>query len=119
MFKHALIGFVAVALLSACSKSDTVHVEISNHGRAEIRDVTVYSGLDKYSMSMIGAGDRKTFRLFPDGDRPIIFLKFSLNGEAMSWRGPEIPTGTGYRIDISIDALGVISERDCLTPCRL
>ena len=87
---------------------------------SQLRNLTVVAGSDRYSWDMLASGDSRNVNLLPaeEGDRRLTFL-YTLNGQAMSWDGPVVPAGAGYRIAIVVNAKGQISARHCLLPCSL
>ena len=118
---------VCVPLLVAggCAvwSNDAVRITVSFTGstpQAQLRNLTVVSGNDRYSWDALASGDSRNVNLLPDSadDRRLTFL-YTLDEQAMSWEGPAIPLGAGYRIAVAVDAQGRITERHCLLPCSL
>jgi hypothetical protein len=122
--RHVVV-FVWLLLAGACAvwSNDAVRVTVSFTGstpQTQLRNLTVVSGNDRYSWDALASGDSRDINLLPDaaGDRRLTFL-YTLDEQAMSWEGPAIPLGAGYRIAIAVDAQGRITERHCLLPCSL
>lgn len=86
----------------------------------QLTDLAVFSGADKYSWYVLAAGEAKTINLLPGprNNRQLVLL-YTLDGEKKSWEGPKFPFGTGYRIEVKIDARGTVASRHCVLPCSL
>jgi len=102
--------------------NDAVRVKVIFAAPAENReltDVDIVVGSDKHHWDSLRAGTETSVNLLPgpENDRQLTFL-YSLNGAKRSWDGPKIPTGAGYRIEITIDRNGNISSRHCILPCK-
>jgi hypothetical protein len=83
----------------------------------EVRGLRIISGADKAFWPVLRSGDTARTRLFTGGDETSLTMQFTINGEQVSWHGPDIPDGAGYRIAIEVDSVGQVTERHCLLPC--
>jgi hypothetical protein len=82
-----------------------------------LADVVLIVGADKFSWGELLPDERVRITMVPGLARPDVTLLFTLHGERIPWRGPELPYGTGYRIALDIDGHGQVEERHCLLPC--
>jgi hypothetical protein len=85
-----------------------------------LTDVSVIVGSDKFFWHDLSAGEVETVTLMPgpQDDRQLTLL-YTMDGEQKSWDGPKFNLGTGYRIEIKVDARGTITYRHCILPCSL
>jgi hypothetical protein len=116
---------LALLLLAGCAvwSNDAVRITVTFAGAspaAWLENLTVVSGSDRYSWDALASGDSRSINLLPGeaDDRRLAFL-YTLNAQMLSWDGPPIPVGAGYRITIVVDAQGRITERHCLLPRSL
>lgn len=86
----------------------------------QITDLSLIVGSDKYSWPSLSSGSDRNVNLTPgpEDDRQLSFL-YTFDGEKRSWEGPKFDKGTGYRMEITIDADGRIASRHCILPCTL
>ena len=85
-----------------------------------LADLTAVVGGDKYSWESLRAGADRRINLLPgpQDDRQLLF-SYTFKGERRHWKGPEFGPGTGYQIEVKVDAAGRVSERHCVLPCQL
>ena len=103
--------------------NDVVKVRIifpasaQNH---QISDLSLIVGGDKYSWPSLSPGADRNVNLEPgpEDDRQLAFL-YTFDGDKRSWDGPKFDAGTGYRMEITVDASGHVSSRHCILPCTL
>ena len=103
--------------------NDTVKVRIiftDTNPLRRLTNVSVIVGSDKFFWHTIAPGTVETVTLTPRArdDRQMTLL-YTLNGLQKSWDGPKFDVGTGYRMEIKIDAQGKVAHRHCILPCRL
>jgi len=118
-------GLLALLLRAGCAvwSNDAVRITVTFAGAtpaARLENLTLVSGSDRCSWDALASGDSRSINLLPGeaDDRRLAFL-YTLNAQMLSWDGPAIPVGAGYRIAIVVDAQGRITERHCLLPCSL
>jgi hypothetical protein len=102
---------------------DAVSVEVafvSPKGTHQLTDLSLISGKDVFSRPYLDAGKKKSITLEPGpaDDRRLTVL-YTLDGIRKSWTGPQVTTGRGYRIELTIDDGGDVAYRHCMRPCRL
>ena len=103
--------------------NDVVNIRVivpasaQNH---QITDLSLIVGSDKYSWPDLSPGADRNVNLAPgpEDDRQLFFL-YTFDGEKRSWEGPKFDVGTGYRMEITIDANGHVASRHCILPCSL
>jgi len=103
--------------------NDVVKVNVSFETPSRDREVTdldVVVGSATYSWPSLKAGASRSMNLLPgpEDDRQLSF-SYKFDGDKRYWEGPKIPTGAGYRMEITIDASGHVSGRHCILPCSL
>jgi hypothetical protein len=96
-----------------------VIVEAAAQGR-QVSDLDLVAGSATYSWPGQKAGATRDVNLLPgpEDDRQL-FFSYKFDGEKRYWDGPKIPMGSGYRMEITIDASGRVSSRHCILPCTL
>jgi hypothetical protein len=103
--------------------NDVVKVKVmfsaSSPGR-QLTELTLVAGSDKYSWDTLPAGAVRSVNLLPGprDDRQVL-LSFALDGRMRYWAGPKFDIGTGYEIEVTVDATGNVTARHCLLPCSL
>ncbi len=112
-------------LIAGCGNwsNDTVKIRIvftDNNPTHQLTNVSIVVGSDKYFWRTIAAGKVETVTLRPSAtdDRQMTLL-YTLEGQQKSWDGPKFDVGTGYRIEIKIDAHSFITHRHCILPCSI
>lgn len=125
MRSRLLLAVVFAATIAGCNveNNKTVNIKIAfndQHHAHQLTNISVIAGSDKFFFHSIAAGTAETVTLSPGAqDDKQVSLLFSLDGQQKSWDGPKFDIDKGYRIEINIDALGVIQDRHCILPCSL
>ena len=88
-------------------------------GTRELRSLRLIAGADKAHWPALRAGESVRTTLFTEGEDTSITVQFVIHEEQLSWQGPTLAPGTGYRIAIQIDSSGRVAEEHCLLPCQL
>lgn len=98
-----------------------VWISFTDANTAELlKDVSVIVGGDKFFWHGIPAGTVERVTLRPgELDNRQLTLIYTQNDLKKYWEGPEFEAGTNYRIEIKIDAKGIVSQRHCFQPCSL
>ena len=86
---------------------------------SDLGEVVLIVGADKISWGTLARGESVGAILNPMGEPPEVFMTYVLAGQKLSWEGPRLSKGAGYRIHIFIDSHGGVSEQHCTQPCRL
>jgi hypothetical protein len=109
-----LAAALATVVLSACIGPHDVQVEVSYDAPESapvLMELALIAGSDKSSWPSLTPGDRVSVVLKPEGSPPQLTVLFARAGERHAWEGPRFPVGKAYKIRVSIDGMGRVSER--------
>jgi hypothetical protein len=105
-----------------CALGSRVDVSVTfagSGGNERVERLYVHTSGNKAFRSSLAPGETAHLLLDPEGEQPQLVLGYTLHGKRLGWDGPEFPPGTGYRMVVTIDSQGAISERHCMAPCCL
>ena len=119
------VGICLAVIAAGCGmwSNDIVEATVvfdSEDKGTTLSDVRVIVGSDKFHWPRLAAGQTDKVKLRPhaDDDRQLTLL-FRLNEQNKAWEGPKFGLGVGYRIVMTIDSRGGVTDRHCILPCDL
>ena len=69
-----------------------------------LQKLLVFAGASKSSWSLLQPGESVSVVLPPQGEPPQVTMTYAVGAVPREWRGPAIPAGVGYRIEITVTA---------------
>ena len=114
------IADLLAVVLSACTARDAVHIQVTyaaEPASIPLQTLLVFAGASKSSWSLLQPGESVSVVLQPQGEPPQVTMTYAVGALPREWRGPAIPAGVGYRIEITVTADGSVAERHCQMPC--
>lgn len=117
---------LAISLMLGCNYFRTdvnkylVNVKFDGGANEEkLEKVSVIIGADKFWWSYFEEGEEKSVTLFSDKNAVNnLTLLYTFGGNERSWESADFAEDTGYRINITVNSLGKVSEVFCKLPCQ-
>lgn len=116
---------LTVGLMLGCNyfRSDVnkyvVNVKFGGAAGEKLEGVSAIIGSDKFWWSHFEAGEEKSVNLFADKNAVNnLTLLYTFGGKQRSWESANFEPNAGYRINVTVDAAGNVSEESCQLPCR-
>ncbi len=105
-----------------CVRRDDVQVRVVYENGADAKPVenfTVFVGANKSWWATISPGESVSVVLPPAGEPPQVSAIYTAAGSKKDWRGPSLPAGAGYAVELRLAPNGALTERHCTRPCSL
>lgn len=126
MHIYFLVWLIILIQATGCDylSRDTVKVKLKvsfvGGSNNSLKDVYMIAGGDKFYLPVLATDQEESITLKPGSDSlPQLTFIYTLNGKKQFWDGPDFPIGTSYRIELLVNAGGVITQRNCILPCSL
>ena len=124
--KFLLLPVLAILLMFGCNyyRSDVnkyvVNIKFSGGANVEkLESISAIIGADKFWWTSLEAGEEKTVNLFSDKNAVNnLTLLYTLGGTQKTWESANYAENSDYRIKLTIDSEGSVTENSCRMPCR-
>ena len=97
-----------------------VNIKFSGGANGEKPEsVSAIIGADKFWWTSLEAGEEKTVNLFSDKNAVNnLTLLYTFGGRQKTWESTNYAENADYRINLTIDSEGSVTENSCRLPCR-
>ena len=118
----ACFAAFAISIGLGCVRRNDVQVRVvyeNGAGAKPVENFTVFVGGSKSWWATISPGESVSVVLPPEGEPPQVSAIYTAGGNKRDWKGPSLPAGAGYAVELRLAPNGTVSERHCTRPCSM